>query len=72
MAECDPADYDPAANQRLIPAHAAPFDRDLELAVIDGHDVLAIAFACRREFDGWKNARDRKPLDIDPTHWRYW
>jgi len=64
-----------AARQRTsvwIPAHAAPFDRDIELAVIDGHDVAAVGYPCRRECDGWKNADDRKPLGIDPTHWRYW
>jgi hypothetical protein len=64
-----------AARQRTsvwIPAHGAPFDRDLELAVIDGHDVTAIDYPCRRESDGWKSAREREPLGIDPTHWRYW
>jgi hypothetical protein len=55
-----------------IPVHAAPFDRDLELAVIDGPEINAIEFPCRREFDGWKSADDLMPLAIDPTHWRYW
>jgi hypothetical protein len=54
------------------PAHAAPFGRDLELAVIDGHDINAIEFPCRRERDGWTSADDRRPLDIEPTHWRHW
>jgi hypothetical protein len=55
-----------------IPIHAAPFDRDIELAVIDGHDINAIEFPCRREIDGWKSAGDRRPVGIDPTHWRHW
>ncbi len=55
-----------------IPVHAAPFDRDLELAVIDEHEVNAIGFPCRRESDGWTSAGDRRPLAVDPTHWRHW
>jgi hypothetical protein len=55
-----------------IPVHAAPFNRDVELAVIDGPDISAIGFPCRRDPDGWKSAADRRPLAVDPTHWRDW
>jgi len=34
------------------PIETAPFDRDVELAVIDGGGVHALTFACRRVFGG--------------------
>jgi hypothetical protein len=49
----------------------APFDRDVELAVIDAAGVHALAFPCRRVFGGWVNAQTRKRLYyLLPTHWR--
>jgi len=49
----------------------APFDRDVELAVIDGAWVHALAFPCRRVFGGWVNAETKKRLYyLLPTHWR--
>jgi hypothetical protein len=50
----------------------APFDRDLELAVIDTDGPHALVFACRRILDGWMNAQTRERLDVHPTHWREW
>jgi hypothetical protein len=50
----------------------APFDCDLELAVIDGDGPHALVFACRRILDGWMNAATRERLDVHPTHWREW
>jgi hypothetical protein len=50
----------------------APFGRDLELAVIDKDGPHALAFPCRRAFDGWINAVSMKPVDVRPTHWRSW
>lgn len=50
----------------------APFDRDLELAVIDSDGAHALVFACRRILDGWMNAATRERLDVHPTHWREW
>ena len=35
------------------PISIAPFDRDLELAVIDLNGVRAIAFPCRRVLSRW-------------------
>ena len=50
----------------------APFDRDLELAVIDQDGPHALVFACRRILDGWMNAETRERLDVHPSHWREW
>lgn len=54
------------------PISTAPFDRDLELAVIDGDGPHALVFACRRILDGWMNAETKERLDVHPSHWREW
>lgn len=52
---------------------SAPFDRDLELAVIDEQGTHAVAFACRRIVGGWMNAENRQKLTLlEPSHWREW
>lgn len=50
----------------------APLDRDIELAVIDGSDIHALVFPCRRVGDGWINALTYAQIDVHPTHWRAW
>jgi hypothetical protein len=54
----------------------APFDRDLELAVIDREGTHAVAFPCRRLTDsGWIDVETNKQVCfyyIRPTHWRDW
>ncbi|MEJ2377590.1 MAG: hypothetical protein P8Y71_20095 [Pseudolabrys sp.] len=50
----------------------APFDRDLELAVISNGEVHALVFPCRRILNSWVNAETKKVLDVRPTHWREW
>jgi hypothetical protein len=50
----------------------APFDRDLELAVIDRDGPHALVFACRRALDGWINAETGRQIQVYPTHWRPW
>jgi hypothetical protein len=50
----------------------APFDRDLELAVIDGKEWHALIFPCRRVLAGWVNSNSRLPVYVHPTHWREW
>jgi hypothetical protein len=50
----------------------APFDRDLEIAVIDEDGPHALVFACRRILDGWVKAKTKERLDVHPTHWREW
>jgi hypothetical protein len=50
----------------------APFDRDLELAIIDSNGVRAITFPCRRVLGGWIKAKINTPVELCPTHWRDW
>jgi hypothetical protein len=50
----------------------APFDCDLELAVIDGNRVHPLIFACRRTPSGWVKASSRERVLVNPTHWRPW
>jgi hypothetical protein len=50
----------------------APYDRDLELAVIEANHVHALVFACRRVTHGWIKASTRERIFVDPTHWRLW
>jgi hypothetical protein len=50
----------------------APFDRELELAVIDKDGVHTLVFPCRRILSGWVNAQTRRRIEVDPTHWREW
>jgi hypothetical protein len=43
--------------------NSAPFDRDLELAVM----------ACmRRVLGSWIKAETKHKIDVYPTHWREW
>jgi hypothetical protein len=39
------------------PIATAPLDRDLRLSVIERGEVYELAFPCRREEDGWVDAR---------------
>jgi hypothetical protein len=50
----------------------APFNRDLELAVIEGDRVYALVFACRRTASGWFKAPSSERVVVSPTHWRLW
>lgn len=54
------------------PIVSAPFDRDLELAVITYDGTHALVFACRRIVGGWIDAKTKARLKIFPTHWREW
>jgi hypothetical protein len=50
----------------------APFNRDLELAVIDTRGTHVIVFPCRRVLGGWVKADTKRRIDLRPTHWREW
>ena len=54
------------------PATSAPFDRELQLAIIDHGGVHSLIFPCRRVLHGWINAATKKSIDLRPTHWREW
>ena len=51
---------------------SAPFDRDLEVAVIDYDGAHTLVFPCRRVLRGWIKAATREPINVRPTHWREW
>ena len=48
----------------------APFDREIELAVIDDH-VGLIEGSRLRHGDGWLDAETLLPVTVTATHWRY-
>ncbi len=52
----------------------APFNCDLQLAVIDEDGTHELIFPCRRVAGGWVkvNAKSEERLDLLPTHWRLW
>lgn len=50
----------------------APYDRPLELAVIEGNLVHPLIFACRRTPSGWVKDATRERVVVHPTHWRPW
>jgi hypothetical protein len=52
--------------------NTAPFDRDLELAVIDSEGAHSLSFPCRRIEGGWIEVETKKQLYIRPSHWRDW
>ena len=54
------------------PISTAPFDRDLELAVLSLDGPHALVFPSRRILGGWVNAETTKLIDVRPTHWREW
>ena len=50
----------------------APYDCDLELAVVEDNSVHPLIFPCRRTKDGWVKASTRERVIVSPTHWRVW
>jgi hypothetical protein len=54
-----------------LPIRTAPFDRELELAVIEP-EVHALVFPCRRIVGGWIKAATKARVEVHPTHWRQW
>lgn len=57
---------------KWLPVSIAPFDTDLEVAVLDRQGAHALLFPSRRTKMGWADATTQKRLDIEPTHWRKW
>lgn len=54
------------------PIFTAPYDRDLELAVINREGTHALVFPCRRIPSGWARANTSEKIEVSPTHWRDW
>jgi hypothetical protein len=50
----------------------APFDCDLQLAVIDKDGTHALVFPCRHCLDGWIASNTKQRIYVNPTHWRDW
>ena len=54
------------------PISNAPFNRNLELSVINYDGTHALVFPCRRILGGWMKAEAKVRIDVQPTHWRRW
>jgi hypothetical protein len=50
----------------------APFDGDLELAVVERDSVAALVFPCRHIVGGWLASETQQRIEVQPTHWRPW
>jgi hypothetical protein len=50
----------------------APFDRELEIAVLDTDGPHALVFPCGRILHGWVATETGTIIDVRPTHWREW
>lgn len=50
----------------------APYNLDLELAVMDRDGTHPLIFPCRRTLVGWIKSGTRERVDVMPTHWRPW
>ncbi len=50
----------------------APFNCDLQLAVIDDDGTHELIFPCRRVVGGWISTKSKERLHVLPTHWRPW
>jgi len=51
----------------------APFNCDLEVAVINPNSTYVLEFPCRRIFGGGLvDAPSREMVEVNPTHWRLW
>jgi hypothetical protein len=58
--------------EKWLPISIAPSDINLEVGVMDKSDVHALIFPVRKRGVGWVDALSRRPVDIEPTHWRVW
>ncbi|OKO72637.1 hypothetical protein [Bradyrhizobium sp. NAS96.2] len=49
-----------------------PFDRDLELAFIEGNAIHKLVLPRRRILGGWMKAGTIESILVQPTLWRAW
>src|SRR5262245_1324404 len=52
------------------PISSAPFNRDLELAVISDDGVRALVYPSRRILGGSVKSESKARINVQPTHWR--
>ena len=58
---------------KWLPVSIAPADTDLEVCVIDRRGNLhPLVFPVHKRGANWIDASTKKPVDIEPTHWRTW
>lgn len=73
---CSPEDNGGQLDKNRTPVWkdiaSAPFDQDLQLAVIDRREEHSLVFPCRRILGGWVKSKTRQRIDVQPTHWREW
>src|SRR5260370_36794134 len=50
----------------------APFNRDLQLCVLEGNRKYLVPFPCRLTRNGWLNSDLDVRLDLNPIEWRCW
>ena len=63
----------PIPDRQWMEIASAPFDSELELAVMDRQGTHRLVFPCYRILGGWMNAATRERLaNLQPTHWRMW
>jgi hypothetical protein len=49
---------------------SAPFDREIEVAIID-EEIGVLSSSCLRHGNGWLDAETLRPIELTATHWRY-
>jgi hypothetical protein len=54
------------------PISIAPHNVDLEVGVVDGDGVHRLVFPVHKYAGRWLDASTRKPVNIEPSHWRDW
>jgi hypothetical protein len=54
------------------PITTAPYEADLELAVLDKEGTHKLVFPCHRVPGGWVKAGTSEWVEVHPTHWREW
>ena len=55
------------------PISTAPYDLDVELAVIDRDGEHVLIFPCRRKgTDSWIDALTGRIIEVQPTNWCEW
>ena len=59
-------------NKGWLAVATAPFDRDLEIAVLDYDGVHALVFPYLRILGGWIKSETHERIEVYPTHWREW